>query len=252
VDADQFDDVLRGLSQAPTRRGIARALGGIALAGPLAALLGRATVEAKKKKRKKKKCKGKKKCGKKCIPKTSCCTSAGCGGGATCQNGACLCPSGQKDCQGTCVPEEDCCPACTGGRVCVAETCECPAGQQDCEGTCIPVGDCCDAADCDDGDPCTENVCNANGTCSNPTSPDFKPCGDGKQCSGGVCAFPPTCQQVGPCPEANPSFCCSNVCQSVDPSPIGQCLTVSDVGEPCQLPGFCAPGSTCVGFVCTA
>jgi hypothetical protein len=220
MDGERFDDLFRRFSLAATRRGGVRALTGFVLAAPVTALLGLADSEAKKKRKrkKKKKCKGStKKCGKKCIPSDDCCANADCGNGGSCVSGACTCTGGFKACNGACLPEADCC----------------------------------DAADCDDGDPCTQNVCNANGACSNPTSPDLTNCGGGKQCSGGVCAFPPTCQHAGPCPEDNPSFCCSNVCISVDPSPIGTCVPISQIGQPCLVSNFCDEG-TCVGFVCTA
>ena len=51
VDTDRFDNLLRSLSETPSRRGALRALGGLGLAG----LFGHADAEAKKKKKKKKK-----------------------------------------------------------------------------------------------------------------------------------------------------------------------------------------------------
>lgn len=164
MDADRFDAVIRRWGD-PTRR----ALFGTWLGGGLAGLFGLAHAEAKKKRKKKKKCKGgTKKCGKKCIPQTSCCTSADCGGGATCQNGTCLCPSGHNDCQGACVPEDACCPACTGGQVCVDETCECPAGQPDCGGACCAPASCIDDACCPTDRICGTVCCAAEQICADP------------------------------------------------------------------------------------
>lgn len=98
MDADRFDSLTRTLTETPSRRTVVR----LGVGGGLAALLGLAETEAKKKKRKKK-CKGKKKCGGKCIPKTDCCTGADCIFGQICAQGQCVtgqgtCPSGANWC----------------------------------------------------------------------------------------------------------------------------------------------------------
>jgi hypothetical protein len=50
---------------------------------------------------------------------------------------------------------------------------------------------------CNDGNPCTEDICSANGTCSNPAKSDGTPCDDGNSCTqatcqAGVCVSTPT------------------------------------------------------------
>ncbi len=85
MDGIRFDDALRSLVSARTRRGVL----GLSLASVVASLLGLAGADAKKKGKKKKKCKGnKKKCGKKCILKTECC--GGCGQDEECCDGTCF------------------------------------------------------------------------------------------------------------------------------------------------------------------
>jgi hypothetical protein len=188
VDADRFDDLLRFVSASPSRRGMARALGAAALAGMFGQLVGINDLAAKKKKKKKcKASKGKKKCGKKCISLSSCCTSADCGGGATCQNGSCLCPTGQKPCQGACISQESCCVACGELGVCENGSCVCLTGGKACEGSCIPVGNCCASTDCGPNAVC------ANGTCS---------CLSGfKDCQGSCISMAVCCGGSGICGE---------------------------------------------------
>jgi hypothetical protein len=99
-----------------TRRWLGVAAGGIA-----SAILGLAViddVDAKKQRNKKKCKKSKKRCGKKCIPKSNCCRDADCGGGATCQDGTCLCPDGERECEGTCISDDVCCPGEACGQNC--------------------------------------------------------------------------------------------------------------------------------------
>jgi hypothetical protein len=130
-DALPFDDLLRSLAATPSRRGLTHALAGLALAGPLGALLGLPDAEAKKRhKRKKKKCKkSKRRCGKHCIPATSCCDDRGCDPDERCQSGACVCAVA-------------CCSdaACGTGNLCVNGQCitgqgTCPTGGDVCQGT---------------------------------------------------------------------------------------------------------------------
>lgn len=68
MDTGRFDDLLRSLSEPSSRRGIARAMGGLILAGSLGSLLGLTDAEAGKKK-KRCKCKACRTCKKgKCKP----------------------------------------------------------------------------------------------------------------------------------------------------------------------------------------
>jgi hypothetical protein len=194
MDADRFDDMLRGLSQTPSRRGIVGALGGFALAGPLGALLDRATVEAKKKKgKKKKKCKGgKKKCGKKCIPKSQCCTNANCGAQGACVAGACVCLSGFKPCLGSCIPDDDCCGSC-GSTSCMSGSCNC-VGRAD-------------YTDCGGGRQCSGGVCATPPTCGRYNQECSS---DGDCCS----AFCPA--DVAVCGESNHDHPCYSTVDCFD------------------------------------
>jgi hypothetical protein len=165
MDATRIDRLVRALTAALTRRGIARGLAGIALAGPIASLLGLAGAEAKKKrKKKKKKCKN---CGPcqsckkgKCKPKAD---GTACGVCDECQSGACVsrCATGESCLAngGCCVPDcagKECgsdgcgesCGTCTGGQTCQSGTCVNPPP------FCAGKNSCLDNANCGDGTPC--------------------------------------------------------------------------------------------------
>jgi hypothetical protein len=134
MEANRFDDLLRSLSESPTRRGIGRTLAGLGLGGALGRL---SLIEAetkKKKRKKKKKCKGGKvKCGKK-----KCCAA-----GDACLSGAC-CPD-DRACGTVC---------CTASQVCGdAETATCVVGQ----GTCAAGASSCGSGNfifCNESDQC--------------------------------------------------------------------------------------------------
>jgi hypothetical protein len=84
-----------------------------------------------------------------------------------------------------CVDDSDC----DDGDVCTDDVCDLASG------TCLnfPTGSCCvDDADCDDGNVCTEDVCDpTTGDCSNDGTPDCcvtdSDCDDGDECTDDVC-----------------------------------------------------------------
>jgi hypothetical protein len=179
LDGNRFDDLLRFLSERPTRRGVGQTLAALALGGSLGQF-GLLSADAKKKKRKKKKCKGnKKKCGKKCILKTECC--GGCGQDEECCDGTCFnvqtdaehCGSCDTQCGtgefcldgeclvgiGTCDVGDDFCPN-QGTDLCNdLETCRCHttfAGETRCGQNPpggIDCGECVNDAECSDKGP---------------------------------------------------------------------------------------------------
>ncbi|HEU5432320.1 MAG TPA: hypothetical protein VFU81_11700 [Thermomicrobiales bacterium] len=142
MDGERFDAIVRKLRTEASRR---RLLAGLA-GGALPAVVGPVAARTKKKK-----CKGgKKRCGRRCIPKSACCNDADCGGGGSCQNGACACPAGQKDCNGTCVAEASCCGGCGSCEHCAGGACvsTCQTSQR-CENNqcCEPLQELCDSVD---------------------------------------------------------------------------------------------------------
>jgi hypothetical protein len=213
VDRTRFDALTRLIGTGSTRRtvlGLATALG-------LSSLL----AEAKKRRKKKKKCKSCAICQQckqgKCKGKAD---GSDCGGGATCQGGACTCPAGQKFCAGSCIPDSQCCPS-----------------------------------DCDDGNTCTTGICD-QGTCIYMPLADNSACGDGTgRCRDGTCYPPPTCSpRYGPC--ATVDDCCSagsthvpTTCPSEGPE-AHTCRGRSDSGQPCHDGTHCWSGANCIGYVC--
>ncbi|MEZ4371778.1 MAG: hypothetical protein R3B07_13175 [Polyangiaceae bacterium] len=140
----------------------------------------------------------------------------------------------------------DCSTVCKPGAQCTASSCGCaPSTPKDCGAECRQ---CCGASDCSDGDPCTENVCNAQGKCdfsSGCTSGtmccsgsgcfqccDSSQCGSGQTCSGGQC--------VNGC--TSPQTLCGGSCVNTqnDASNCGGCGVACGNGRSCSS-GQCTP-----------
>jgi hypothetical protein len=159
-----------------------------------------------------------------------------------------------------------------------ADGSDCPPGQ------CTVSPDPC-APGCDDGDPCTKNVCNAaTGACLYPpnTCDDGNPCTNdtcapafgclhypgsegvicdcGSECKGGTCVFT-ACDSIecgsdgcgGSCGTCNPGFECNafGLCQVVGgPSCNGFCEKKPSGGS-CWCDNLCFINGDCCGDVCT-
>jgi hypothetical protein len=218
MDAERFDDMLRLLAGAATRRGTLA----FGLSGALTALGLTGSEAKKKKKRKKKKCKGCSECqvckkGKcQAKPEGSACV------GGLCAAGTCSCFNGFIACQGRCIPEDQCCgsPDCGEGGSCQNGTCVCLNGFKRCDNRCIPADVCCDDDDCSGGQKCL-----SSGSCALPCSaPNFS-------CPG-ICDCTATLDDV-------------QVCFSYGNPPANPCP------EPeCQANSDCAAGEQCLQFFC--
>ena len=170
------------------------------------------------------------------------------------QNGSCVgsgdpCTS-VKACNGgtraglTCTTNSDCTPA-GQGWLCVNQFCD-EAGDR-----CVR---CRSAADCGDNNPCTQDVCNAQGDCEHPSID----CSDGLTCTADSCiVVPPNAQCVH---QANDAACASGFfCQASRCNPAANPATnpsgcdfgnecVSANGNPCLTPGSCNESNdTCGG-----
>jgi hypothetical protein len=170
VDGERFDDALRNVTLAMSRRGVTRALGGLGLSGFLAALLGGDETEAAKTKackrcKQKKTSKARKKCEKKkCEKKKKKGSTPRCGSDLIACGGNCVphCPQltalNPVTCQCcvasglSCGPIATTAPCCSGGdSVCVANICQGIATGQPCQFT----------AQCQPGINCVNGVCTA-------------------------------------------------------------------------------------------
>ena len=194
-----------------------------------------------------------------------------CNGAETCASGSCQ--AGSDPCPGQLCDEgtdscTDCLNAgdCDDGNVCTDDACvsgscsytnntlSCDDGLQctnadvcsggTCSGTVIPGCDkCVTDADCDDGNPCTDETCPA-GTCVVVFNTD--PCDDGDACTtadtcaSGLCVggAPPNCDDSNVCTDDS----CDSVLGCVNANNTDAC----DDGSACTTNDTCAGGS-CVG-----
>ncbi|MFH1530640.1 MAG: hypothetical protein ABIK09_07890 [Pseudomonadota bacterium] len=180
---------------------------------------------------------------------------------------------------------------CMGAQGCVWDTLE--AGSSDdgdpctLDDHCGPGGCVGAPVACDDGDSCTDDLCEG-GACVFPPNAvpcdDADPCTVDDACSDGACAGTPApcgCMEDGDCAELEDGNACNGtlVCDAavnphvcaVDsdtlvscPAPGGPCLAAlcapgtgdclaipADEGAPCDDGDACTQGDACVGGICT-
>ncbi len=166
----------------------------------------------------------------------------------TCQAGVCTgtvatCDDGNSCTADACDAKNGCTVtllqgACSDGSACTAsDTCQGGA----CKGGSL--------LDCNDGNPCTADTCDAKLGCKSTPSKaacdDGDPCTEGDACSNGACQH----GKVVSCDDGKP--CTLDAC---DPT-TGACdaTLVAGCGAPCGTDGDCAdPAGVCVGLACTA
>jgi len=104
-------------------------------------------------------------------------------------------------------------------------------------------GECNINAQCNDGNPCTDDLCTA-GTCTHPANTascdDGNPCTTGDICGGGVCTggAPVVCNDGNPCTD--------DTCNPAN----GACESVNDNSNTCSDGDACTPVDACVAGVC--
>ena len=131
-------------------------------------------------------------------------------------------------CDSSKVPGDPAAGLCVG---CISSA-DCPAGSVcDVTNNACVQGQCASAADCDDGDPCTNNPCDAATHTCGPTSAVVCP-------SGEVCA--PSGQNAGTCVECNSSADCS----------AGVCDVTSNTCVACVSAADCDDGDSCTNNPC--
>lgn len=188
-------------------------------------------------------------------------TGVACTGG-TCLNGECIplnCDTGMHVCDGTCVSNDDTQTCGTSCTPCPQDYCHIAL----CDGTsCSQIkatADCCTSlSDCDDGNPCTADACDA-GTCRHFPTSEGQSCGEGLTCQNGVCATcqPYTCDgtYAGYCGtfddgcggSLNCSCPGSNACETItcdmfSSGGYGVCNTATVTCGPCE---YCDPAAGC-------
>ncbi len=109
--------------------------------------------------------------------------------------------------------------------------------------------ECCTAARCDDGNACTADSCNGNGTCAHAAVANGTTCSDGNGCTR-----TDTCQ-AGTCTGANPLVCtASDQCHTVGTcSPAtGACSNpIANNGTACNDGNGCTRTDQCQAGACT-
>ena len=162
------------------------------------------------------------------------CAAGACVGGA-----AKLCPTGKPCVVATCEPSSgDCVPAdkadgtpCSDGDACtLADACT--------AGTCTGA-----FANCDDGNVCTNDSCDAADGCIHLANQAT--CTDGSACTVGDACADKQCV-----PGAPPSCDDGNVCTDDGCDPAVGC-TATDNSAPCPDDNVCTEQETCAGGVCT-
>jgi hypothetical protein len=209
------------------------------------------------------------------------CTTAleQCGGGSGCTDdtGAFACVAVPAECGG------DATCGCWGELVCGSVACESAPSEQGftCDGLSVadaglPAFECSTAADCDDGNPCTQDAC--DGVCYN--HPDVTgPCDDGNACTVddacnlGVCSGAPlgcddgdictldSCDPAKGCQHtADPGACaaqCGSNADCDDGNPCtedacdGVCYNHADFVGPCDDGNACTVDDACNLGVCS-
>ncbi|GJQ40472.1 MAG: hypothetical protein JETCAE02_28840 [Anaerolineaceae bacterium] len=215
-----------------------------------------------------------------CCDEEACCDDDGdCGPGEHCVEGECYenecddenCPPGQPGCEcppgqhceggecvtGPCDDDGDCAP----GQECVDGDCtcddddDCPSGDACADGLCEDCpGECCDNADCDDGNPCTMDVC-SRGECNHFP----KNCDDHNVCTDdhcnpidGSCYHTPSsyCDDDNPCTEdeCDPvTGECTHTCDECADCPYGLCFGCECETTNCDVNISAEPSTVCWG-----
>jgi MYXO-CTERM domain-containing protein len=99
---------------------------------------------------------------------------------------------------------------------------------------------------CVDGDPCTSDVCDQTGACSNPVGNENGSCSDGDACNGAE-----TCQGGSCTKQAN--FSCptdNNVCHAPSCDAVKGCGQQNLSGNACNDGNVCNGADTCSNGVC--
>ena len=198
---------------------------------------------------------------------TPCADGTVCNGAETCQAGACTagsalnCDDGNPCTTDTCDAVAGCQhPAVTDGTSC-ADSTVCNGAETCLSGVCSPGS----PLNCDDGNPCTADSCNAIAGCQYVAATDGTPCPDGTACNGaetclsGACVpgIPLNCDDLNPCTtdSCDPALGCLNpALADGTPCPDG---TVCNGDEICSagtcMPGtppFCSDGNACTTDTC--
>ena len=140
-----------------------------------------------------------------------------CNGADTCAAGTCSVHAGDPcigglECADTCDELGDTCnePVATA---CTDDGNECTENLCDGAGTCLPTGRATGTACIDDGNPCTDDTCDGAGACAHPAN--VAPCDDGVFCNGADTCADATCSVHTGDPCAG-GLECADTCDELD------------------------------------
>jgi hypothetical protein len=176
-----------------------------------------------------------------CDPATGACSSVPGGNGQSCGPCGAMCANGY--CAGP--PVVSGCSAdtdCDDGDPCTKDVC---VDGCVCQSVALPTCGAC--ADCDDGNPCTADQCDPQGACHSVPL-DGKPCDACGVCSAGQCLSGGAvgCLTDSDCADNDP--CTTEVCDGCT----CQVSVISGCGGPCQDDAQCDDGDPCTKDACVA
>ena len=177
------------------------------------------------------------------------CRGVMCPEGTACVDGACqseTCVAGAPGCATTCATDGDCLAASSCVRTqCVEGACfaqlddgRCSSREMCTVAGCVEREGCRDDLECDDGVPCTTDVCGGDGVCRNEA--DDAACDDGNDCTMDVCVAGTGCRSTpddtASCDDGffcnGADACAGGVCSVHEGSP---CPTVcNEMAEACE------------------
>ncbi|MBI1825430.1 MAG: FG-GAP repeat protein [Planctomycetes bacterium] len=191
-----------------------------------------------------------------------------CNGNETCQNGVCTAGT-PLNCADTNPCTTDSCVAATGcthtnladGTACGSTvSADCDSPDSCLSGVCVSNYKANGTACTDDGNACTNDVCNGSGSCTHPAKTNGTSCSDGNACttgdtcSNGVCVGGPAlnCNDNNPCTTDScaPSTGCAHVSAANGTACGSSASTDCDSADTCSN-GTCVPNYKASGTVCT-
>ncbi|MEM6558654.1 MAG: hypothetical protein AAF605_02615 [Myxococcota bacterium] len=193
------------------------------------------------------------------TPLTSCALDGGADG--LCSEGACVecidvtqCDDGNPCTLDTCEPDSTCSQVLAEDGISCGEV----EGSTCVQGACV-APECIVAANCDDGNPCTDDICD-DFSCSNPVLADQTSCSSdgGSRCVGGVCTEP-ECRTASECDDGQVctvAQCVSFTCQYTEASDGSNCgggnvCSDGDCVE-CITSANCGISTDCISFSCSS
>ena len=175
-----------------------------------------------------------------------------------------LCTTGDTCSAGSC--KSGTAKDCNDFNSCTVDACDLPTGEctntvieGPCDdGSACTVGDVCIAGacapgpppDCDDSNPCTDDLCDPQDGCKNPDN--SSPCEDGDLCTQGDTCTQGKCASAPPIDCDDNNECTKNFCDPALVSDLSNGCTHTDITDICSDGEDCTVGDVCSGGKCIA